>query len=62
MDQAIAAITQQFPTTEYHHETLFISEDEAIEITDIIANENPGPRTITKAESQHDQEDQANID
>ena len=47
MDQAIEAITQQFHTTEHHHETLFIIEDEAFKIKGIIANENPEPSTIT---------------
>ena len=62
MDRAIVAITQQFPNTEYYHETLVISEEEANKISQIIATENPEPRNMPNAGPQQDQEDRANID
>ena len=62
MDRAIIALTQQFPTTEYYHETLVISEEEAHEISQIIAAETPGPSNLPHLESHHSQELEGNID
>ena len=62
MDRAIIAITQQFPTTEYYHETLVVSEEEAHKISQIIAAETPGPSNLPHPESHHSQEHEGNID
>ena len=46
IDRAIIALTQQFPTTEYYNETLVISEEEAHEISQMIAEEQLGPSNL----------------
>ena len=62
MDRAIIALKQQFPTTEYYHETLVISEEEAHEISQIIAAEPPGPSNLPHLRSHHSQDLEGNVD
>ena len=64
INRAIIALTQQFPNTDYFNETLVITEEEANEISQLIATDQTGPSHFRHQGSQHSQhsDDNINID
>ena len=61
INRAMIALTQQFPNTEYFNETLVITEEEANEISQLIATDQTGTSHFRHLGSHHSQDFAGNI-